>query len=163
TSVNLLDGGKFGIAVGWHPDFLGPPVPIVATTDDGGRNWVFRSLPVVLVELSKVEFVDQTTAVAVGTGIYRTIDRGATWSRVSDQFANAVSFEDANAGTAVGNGGTILRTTDGGLSWARQSSGTATNLYDVSSSDTKAAVAVGASGTILRTTDGGATWTLQTS
>ena len=73
----------------------------------------------------------------------------------------AVYFVSSTVGGAVGDFGTILRTTDGGTTWTSQTSGTTSDLWDVSFIDANTGIAVG--GTILRTIDGGTTWTSQTS
>jgi photosystem II stability/assembly factor-like uncharacterized protein len=160
-SVSMLDA-NIGIAVGSRSS---PSVPedLVLRTNDGGRHWGRVSFMERVGSLSKVQFIDQTTAIAVGESIYRTTDRGASWTRVNLQSASGVSFTDAKIGTAVGYRGIILRSIDGGLNWTPQSSGTTDSLLDVSSLDGKTAIAVGDRGIILRTIDAGAKWTFQTS
>jgi len=172
NGVNMLNG-KIGIVVGGGYGALSQPYSVTLFSEDGGAHWIEGSVPLGSGSLSKVEFIDQTTAVSVGAWnrdgegtILRTTDRGATWTSVVSGTRNrltGVSFADAKIGTAVGDGGTILRTAEGGLTWIAQSSGTTNNLYDVSSIDGNAAVAVGDGGTVLRTIDGGNTWILQAS
>jgi photosystem II stability/assembly factor-like uncharacterized protein len=162
NSVSMLDA-NIGIAVGSR-SLPSDATALVLTTNDGGRHWNGVSFQDRIGFLVKVQLIDQTTAIAVGEFIYRTIDRGSSWTRVSFQFGmSGVSFTDAKTGTAVGSRGIILRSTDGGLNWTPQSSGTTDYLLDVSSLDSNTAIAVGDRGTILRTIDGGATWTFQTS
>jgi hypothetical protein len=79
-------------------------------TDDGGLNWSRQSNPEGAF-LNGVMFSDPLTGIAVGTGIYRTVDGAATWQR---DFSYSVRFYDVclmggGVALAVGQGGTILR------------------------------------------------------
>src|SRR5713101_1146085 len=87
NGVAMLEGGKFGIAVGGRQGVPGG-IALVATTDDGGRHWEWGNIDDGHGGLSKVVFIDQTTAIAVGGLIFHTTDRGRTWMRVSGQSAS---------------------------------------------------------------------------
>jgi len=111
-----------------------------------------------------VDFSSDSTGVIVGAGgvIFRTTDRGVTWTAAASgttENLNAVQLIDATtAATTVGSGGTILRSIDGGVTWSPQTSGTTEDLADVHFIDALTGWAVGSAGTIVRTTDGGANW-----
>ncbi len=100
-----------------------------------------------------------------GGKIYRTEDKGLTWTAVASGAATVlrgVYFAGAQLGLAVGDGGTILRSVDGkGEAWAKITSPTSVDLYDVHFWDGQSGWAVGAGGTVLHTIDAGATWQAQ--
>jgi photosystem II stability/assembly factor-like uncharacterized protein len=67
-----------------------------------------------------------TTVVAAGSGLYRTVDGGATWRRVLAESAvgwNDVGFTTTTQGIAVlapsSHPGELLMTTDAGRTWTR--------------------------------------------
>ena len=114
-------------------------------------------------DLFGVDFVNDSTGVIVGAGgaIFRTSDRGVTWTAATGgtgQDLNAVYMIDATTVAAAGAGGVILRSIDGGATWSPQTSGTGEDLADVHFVDALTGWAVGAAGTVLWTTDGGANW-----
>ncbi|MCW2923407.1 MAG: hypothetical protein JWM98_811 [Thermoleophilia bacterium] len=97
--------------------------------------------------------------VTAGTRVYRSSDDGVTIaSVVPGGSLLALELLDADSLLGVGTGGTIYRSDDSGATWAAQSSGTASTLWELTTSSATHAVAVGDGGVILRTTDGGATW-----
>jgi len=119
-------------------------------------------------------------ATSLGTGrIYRTTDKGATWSIVvypgvqSDWFPG-IGFQDENVGLGNGTVGEIRKTTDGGVTWSMVSTPSNTvvsyNLWYVPKTSgmyvttfrqvyNSALVQPGVWGTMY-TIDGGATWTM---
>jgi photosystem II stability/assembly factor-like uncharacterized protein len=131
-------------------------------TTDGGENWT-RQWSEPGGTIDGASFVDANVGtVVIGGRLYRTTDGGETWTLQNNlEYAEAISFVDANTGTAVGGG--IERTTDGGESWSLQSSGYYFDFPAVSFVDANTGWVVGSRGAILRTTDGGATWRLQES
>ncbi len=123
--------------------------------------------------LSAVDYVNPSTAVAVGSGgtAVRSNDGGVTWYSQptgSSKWLFSVKFTDANTGIAVGGdnlGGTesIVHTANGGSNWSIQSSTANQVLLGVSFIDANTAVAVGKMGTALRTTNAGSTWVVESS
>jgi photosystem II stability/assembly factor-like uncharacterized protein len=104
----------------------------VADTADGGTSWRLGQLPVGLVSLNDVDFVDGERGWAVGSlngadresgAIVGTSDGGATWHYQVlpvDAALSAVDFADARHGLAAGvgrQGPVILTTSDGGARW----------------------------------------------
>lgn len=102
-------------------------------TTDGGKTWTastFNGVPSTkaTANLTKVTFLDQKTAVAVGTAIVvKTTDGGATWNYVdipgSVENLAGVAFKDALHGWATGSKNTspkwscVYQTSDGGNTW----------------------------------------------
>jgi photosystem II stability/assembly factor-like uncharacterized protein len=120
---------------------------------------------------------------AAGGGVWKTVDRGLTWTPKSDNevslaigaLALAHSAPDTlYAGTGEGNlfaevglqtyqGSGILKSTDGGDTWVRQAAAQLTGqcVFRIAVHPGNASVAFAAtSGGLYRTTNGGATWTL---
>jgi photosystem II stability/assembly factor-like uncharacterized protein len=110
-----------------------------------------------------VFFFNQTMGVMSGFvfdgrgAIARTTDGGTNWSTLFfDQPIQGLDFPQTASGFAVGWAGRILHSIDAGIIWTDQTSGTSSNLNDVSfASDGLRGIAVGDSGTILWTVTGG--------
>jgi photosystem II stability/assembly factor-like uncharacterized protein len=142
--------------------------PLVGNTTDGGVSWNFHAFYFDNNEggCTDIRFFDVNTGVVSGIvfdgrgAIARTTDGGLNWSTLFfDQAIEGVDFpvtNTTNIGFAVGWGGRILHTANAGVTWIPQTSGTSTNLKDVSfATDGLTGIAVGESGIILRTTNGG--------
>jgi photosystem II stability/assembly factor-like uncharacterized protein len=146
---------------------LGGDDQTILHTSNGGETWTVQS-DGGIIPLQGISFSDTNHGIVVGGAvpdgfpgfgvIRQTTNGGATWTNVSANYLNGVSFTDTLTGTAVGWGGTILRTIDGGTTWLNQPSGTTMSLSCVSFTDQHTGTVVGDSGTILRTTTGGVTW-----
>ena len=143
----------------------------IFTTRDSGVSWIRLQSPTRHLLLGG-SFVDEDRGWLVGAGatIIRTSDGGETWnlSHLADASQNAVrftaaSFVDYRLGWAVGTAGSIYHTINGGRTWQQQTSGIATDLFDVKFLDAVEGWAVGAEGTILYTNDGGLHWTAERS
>jgi photosystem II stability/assembly factor-like uncharacterized protein len=150
----------------------------IGTTDDGGRTWRARAYtPVGVSEppgfrtfLWKIAITGPRSAVvcALGGGIFRTEDRGASWQAVeSDEVHHfyALAFGDRVTGYAAGQGG-MWKTVDGGKHWRAVPSGPR-EVYGLHFFDALRGVAIGRgvgpyggplTETIRVTSDGGATW-----
>ena len=84
--------------------------------------------------------------------VLRTIDGGATWSKIPVPVRNtllSVQFVDDDNGWIVGRGGVVLRSSDGGLTWLQQDSKTEQNLYALYF-EKKNGWAVGGAGIVLQ-------------
>jgi hypothetical protein len=103
-----------------------------AVTSDGATTWTLGRLPVGLVSLGDVDFVNGDRGWAVGSlngsdresgAIVVTSDGGATWQYQAlpvDAALSSVDFTDGRHGVAAGvgrQGPVILTTSDGGASW----------------------------------------------
>ncbi|MBE0648955.1 MAG: T9SS type A sorting domain-containing protein [Bacteroidales bacterium] len=121
--------------------------------------------------LNSVQFVNPTTAFAVGEGgtILKTTDGGLTWIRKDFEWngtsCHHVFFTNDSVGFIAGEGtGGIWKTTNGGESWTLSSSGaegSISSLYFVNTDTGYAVGTVGdwaSQGIIYKTTDGGASW-----
>jgi photosystem II stability/assembly factor-like uncharacterized protein len=139
--------------------------PWIGNTTDGGANWAFQPFYFDNNEGggTDVFFFDPNTGVVSGTvfdgrgAIARTTNGGMDWSTLFfDQFIQALNFPQAASGFAAGWGGRISHSTDAGITWTDQTSGTSSNLNDVSfAGDALRGIAVGDGGTILWTANGG--------
>lgn len=157
----------------------------IARTEDGGDTWTDQFTGEAGEVLLDVSFSSTDIGVAVGGGIFSsldlpplilsTTDGGETWTRqteingTSDAVFFAVAAIDSATRVVVGQslepfGGIILRTIDGGDTWESQLlDPTVGPFFDVVFSDPNTGFAVGDNGAILKTTDGGATWAPQAS
>jgi photosystem II stability/assembly factor-like uncharacterized protein len=146
-----------------------------ARSVDGGASWTMGELPVGLVSLKDVDFVDGERGWAVGSlngaeresgAIVGTSDGGATWQYQVlpvDTALFAVDFVDARHGLAAGvsrRGPVIFTTSNGGERWKE-----ATLPEEVGPTNTiRDAVLLGDNGFavgdagILASFDGGETW-----
>lgn len=111
-----------GVAVGG----AGYGTGVVLRTTNGGSTW--QQTQAFDSELREVQFVDATTAFAVGYGVvYKTSDGGLSWWEldVLGDFFVALHFVTPQLGYVVGNQGSIFKTLDGGYSWQRLRNGNA--------------------------------------
>ncbi|MBC8032078.1 MAG: hypothetical protein H7Z16_18485 [Pyrinomonadaceae bacterium] len=138
-------------------------------THDAGANWLKLQTPTRYLLLGGT-FIDERTGWLVGAGstLLQTSDGGATWhhGRLPNTLKvrfNSTSFVNARLGWAVGGSGAIYRTVNGGSSWQAQTSGVASDLFDVKFLDASEGWAVGAEGVVLHTTNGGLRWTVERS
>ena len=96
--------------------------------------------------------------------VWRSLDAGATWTRVLDApfvgFSNQFALATPVPGTAylAYGHGLIFKSQDLGNTWAQISNGYGADLDDVALLDDDTLVAVGIDGTVLRTDDGGRNW-----
>ncbi len=100
-------------------------------THDGARHWKYNSLG--RYNIKAVTFVDSLHGWALGSGVYRTTDKGKTWHRYYDEtmFQGYNYFKclyAINKDTLwalksfyYSNGGEIYFSTDGGKKWRQQS------------------------------------------
>jgi photosystem II stability/assembly factor-like uncharacterized protein len=192
TKGIFLDGVAFWDAR--HGFTFSDPIAgkfVILTTDDGGSSWTrtpAANIPPVIAgeaafAASNTQLAVQGSAnawIATGGGkearVFRTADRGRTWSVSSSGLPGGTSsglfgiaFSDAMHGLAVGGDYAIargptdraIRTSDGGVTWTgvnmASPDGVSTGLVFVPGSSPPAFVAVGAHGTAV-THDFGATW-----
>lgn len=134
-------------------------------TSDAGANWKPSVVPKSdnPNKLLRVKIFGNT-AWAVGEfgGVFRSDDKGATFTRVlpeKDSALNAVSFQ-GQTGFLVGEFGSMLKSIDGGASWAEVPSENKVSLMAIAFRSDTEGVAVGLAGTLMTTTDGGVTWNL---
>jgi photosystem II stability/assembly factor-like uncharacterized protein len=96
--------------------------------------------------------------------ILRTVDGGATWTRIDSGTENPLYSIQVKGLKAwiVGNKGIYMISNDGGKTWAPMDSAIKTKFWlrDVTFCDDKNGLIVGARGTIAASGDGGDTWNL---
>ena len=138
-------------------------------TTDGGKEWKPSAVPKSdnPNKLLRVRvFGDTAWAVGEFGGIFRSDDKGVTFTRVlpeKDSAFNAISFR-GQIGFLVGEyreGGlsTILKSVDGGATWNPVELENRASLMAIDFRTDNDGVAVGLAGTVLTTSDGGVTWT----
>lgn len=164
---------------------------VILTTDDGGRSWSRVPPSAIPANIpGEAAFAASNTQLAVqgssnawiATGggaearVYRTTDRGRTWSVATTGMPGGASsglfgiaFADAMNGIAVGGdyrnergtGAYALRTRDGGVSWkaagVQRPDGTTSGVVNVPGSSPPVFVAVGQTG-VAYSRDFGASW-----
>jgi photosystem II stability/assembly factor-like uncharacterized protein len=114
----------------------GPSAPILETTD-GGMSFVAHDAaagmdhaqglailfdPALKVGNAKTWLV----GAGYGSGIFRTTDAGASWTKVSDEQQNHGGFDvhySAQGFLHVGVTGGIIRSTDNGVTWTKETNG----------------------------------------
>jgi photosystem II stability/assembly factor-like uncharacterized protein len=136
---------------------------LILHTTDGGATWKVANTPKSdnPNKLFRVRvFGDTAWAVGEFTGLFRSDDKGANWTRLlpeDDQAFNAIYFV-GQTGWIVGERGAMLRTEDGGANWTPVETGNEVSLMSVTFRDAEHGVAAGLTGTLLVTSDGGVTW-----
>lgn len=145
------------------PD-IGHIQPIVGSDE---RVWTWQ-YPVPPSNTFRAVRFSQAMGIAVGDygSIIRTENGGASWSSVTNSFAQNIQglcHVSRNKWLAVGREGLIIATTDDGLTWTRCQTGNQTDLFAVAFADSLIGVAVGSSGTILWSNDGGISWSHKSS
>jgi photosystem II stability/assembly factor-like uncharacterized protein len=148
---------------------------VAGAAASAASSWVLQTSPAT-ERLRGVSAASDTVGWASGNKgtVVRTVDGGATWTRVAVPDADGLDFRDIEAFSpdaacilAIGPGdkSRIYRTGDGGRTWVLQFTNPDSRaFYDaVAFWDAKTGVAVGdpvdGRFTIIRTTDGGRTWT----
>jgi len=132
----------------------------VLRTDDGGTSWVRVQDYLTLGQhLYDVVALDTETLVAVGEGIFRSTDGGATFTEVLS--GPAMSLRDVHEVpggdlSAAGAGGAVWRSNDGGQSWTETGPHVGTIRRHTWTSATTGFV-VGED-VAQRTTNGGVSW-----
>lgn len=153
----------------------------VYLSEDGGATWSARNgsganaMPLSIVNAVAVQPTDRNVILAGGPGecgasgvlanrgVYRSTDRGLSWSRVLDSNVEDFAFVPGTATVYAGLVGLgVYKSTDGGATWANTGSGLAASgqrmRLAMSPSDSRVLYAL--VGTRLyRSGDGGATWT----
>ena len=82
--------------------------------------------------------------------IYRSTDRGRTWTEVfvADETLVSVAFLDARHGVAAGEAGLVVETLDGGRTWSVIDVSGA-ELRDVAIRDSESLLIAGEDGTVI--------------
>lgn len=123
--------------------------------------------------ISRVQFMDETTGVAVQRNrqgrsltLLRTSDGGASWSASvisssqATDMGHFLAFTDANTGFTGGEACTLVSTDDGGESWtSRRICGSTRWLLSIAVVDGSRVWLGGGGGMVFRSLDGGAGWT----
>ncbi len=131
-------------------------------TTDGGASW--QTLPAGPRPAGAFALVadparpGELLAGTSGAGVYRSTDRGESWTASGQGLVNtavaAVALDDADSAVFVGGAAGVYRTLDGGATW------------DLTAFDGANAVAVYAAlgfARVARTVDGGGTWQIVSS
>lgn len=163
---NPLPSGNDLIHVAFHAPLRGLIVADngdVSETDDGGETWKSRGGHIENDYLVSAAALDSRTIVSLsGSGrIWRTTDRGATWSVAAAFRKTLLKIRSCGDGImlAVGmDGSTIVRSADRGATW-KEVHGNVNGPYlaGLHCADGPA-FAVGDSGTVLRSRDKGMHW-----
>ncbi|REG30671.1 hypothetical protein ATI61_106140 [Archangium gephyra] len=157
----------------------------VFLSQDGGSTWTAKNgsgttvMPLSIVNAVAVQPTNSNVVLAGGSGtcsstgalsgpgLFRTTDRGATWSRVLSVNAEDIVFVPGSATVyAAAPGSGVYKSTDGGATWTLSISG-----MTVSGSRMRLAMAPSNSnvlyvlmgGNVYRSLDGAATWALRSS
>ena len=146
--------------------FVGSYGHILSTTD-GGRS--FKDTTIGDDPFFSIDFVNDSTGLIVGRGIYKTTNGGKTWRAINiDNLAidptNAslrkIRYVRGSFAAVAGDNNTFATSSDGGGTWTP-----GTPNYNVSSIndfiffDTSNGIAAGNGSLLLHTSDGGKTFT----
>jgi photosystem II stability/assembly factor-like uncharacterized protein len=133
-------------------------------SSDGGRTWTAGARR--SVNALAVDPRDPQTIYAGATGVYKSVDGGASWRRTGrrDVPTHALVFDprDPKVLYAAGSDG-VARSEDGGASWTALSDGIVRDTIIALVIDPKQprrmwARGINFSGAVYRTTNGGARW-----
>jgi photosystem II stability/assembly factor-like uncharacterized protein len=155
--------------------FLSAAALLAGAAISAASSWVVQTSPAA-ERLRGVSVASDTVAWASGNNgtVVRTVDGGATWTRVAVPGSDALDFRDIEAFSAntafvlaigAGDKSRIYKTEDGGKTWAPQFTNPDPRaFYDAMAFwNVKTGVAMGdpvdGHFTIARTVDGGTTWT----
>jgi photosystem II stability/assembly factor-like uncharacterized protein len=140
---------------------------LILRTTDAGNHW--DTVPSPGLGLRSIRFRDAALGITVGDSgsVFRSIDRGATWSsvpRISNEKLVSVRFGDGNDVFAYGVK-TLYRSQDAGLTWNKVYADTGFNISSIEFRGSQFGLAVGKRqigdnimDCVLRTKDGGASW-----
>lgn len=157
----------------------------VYLSEDGGETWNARNgsgttaMPLSIVNAVAVQPTDSNVIVVGGAGscsasgalaspgVYRSADRGLTWTRVLDKNAEDIVFVPGTATVYAGLVGTgVSKSSDGGATWTDSSSGLSASgsrlrlAMAASDSNVLYALVGRSSGSrLFRSSDGGGSWT----
>ncbi|UXI68056.1 PKD domain-containing protein [Tahibacter amnicola] len=153
----------------------------VFLSEDGGATWTARNgteptaMPLSIVNSVVVSPTDSNVILAggagscsaagalSGAGVFRSTDRGLTWTRVLSNNVEDMIFVPGTSTVYAGLNGTgVSKSTDGGATWTSVSNGLALTgsrlRLAMAGSDSNVLYALAGS-RLFRTGDGGANWT----
>lgn len=126
----------------------------ICRTRDGGLTWSVHEVDTTAFHYSMTFISQEIGYIATNKGIYKTIDSGSSWQKVSDLPGTSVTFRNETNGWLGGS--YLWRTTNGGMEWSVADSSLKGNVK-VFFLDTTSAWASTSNG-FFKTTDGGYTW-----
>jgi photosystem II stability/assembly factor-like uncharacterized protein len=139
--------------------------PILCKTTNGGDTWsditgtVTGYVYDVLMDSASVKRIFACT----GTGVYRSTDMGASWTKNDDWVSGMKICQDPKNknGLYVGGNGTVFQSTNGGANWSVYTNGLAeaTTVNDICVDPAlSSTVYLGAKGGFFKSTDSGKNW-----
>ena len=157
----------------------------VYLSSDGGSSWQARNgsgataMPLSIVNAVAVQPTNANVVLAggagscgssgalSGSGLYRSADRGGSWSKTLNGNVEDLIFVPGTATVYAGVAGSgVYKSSDGGASWSAMNSGlsvSGTRLrLAMAASNTNVLYAL-QSGSLYRSADGGASWSLRSS
>jgi len=155
-AVSFFDASR-GLAVGSYGQ--------IESTADGGATWSTSTLRFdpaqgqvdVVYDIARTG--PQSWLAAAASGLYRTTDEGATFTRVMTGSWASLSFRDPLVGVAIGGASSgVWRTTDGGVTWTGVGLPKPAAVSTVSFGPGGVAL-IGSDHYVFRSTDGGVSWT----
>jgi photosystem II stability/assembly factor-like uncharacterized protein len=156
TAWDFFDGFMLNQNTGWA---VGDNQLLCKTTDGGDNFMVYEWNGYQDFTGIRIGGVYATSdlnvwAVADSGVVFRTIDGGTYWSRISiagiEDNLTDICFVNTNTGYIAGYNGKIFKTTDGGNTWIQEPQLTSNNLNDIFFLSENLGWAVGDNGTILR-------------
>lgn len=127
---------------------------------NGSEAWAVRSL-LGNDDHYRLELINEKTAYVLGSGAYKTLDGGITWSKlqiISDSYGKISSsaFLNESKGFYANTIG-LYKTTDGGTSWSKANFPNYTTAGNLTFINDKVGF-ISTYNTIYKTIDGGETW-----
>lgn len=105
-------------------------------------------------------FVNDSTGFIVGKGIYKTTNKGKTWTNlITESYQlTGIHFTNELTGYVSGFSSTLLKTADGGKTWTRYPNGINEDLYGIYFINSSTGFTYGSNTKIFKTSNGGSTW-----
>jgi photosystem II stability/assembly factor-like uncharacterized protein len=132
--------------------------PGVHKSWDGGRTWAHSSAGMHALGIAALSAAPRSGAVFVAIenlGLYRTVDQGSTFDRVSDLVARVTESPDGALYATSAEG--LFRSGDGGFHWEAVRTGMNTYVFAVDPRDPNLLILTEGQ-RVLRSHDRGATW-----
>jgi len=164
TPVSLLGKADFHVleaagrrVVGFGSDFRSR-IPIMLTSNNGGRSWKALEPPEALIDLALAPGDPDTMVAAGESELHRSTDGGKTWKAL-DQETGLLGWAAPNALYRISDRGDVARSRDAGATW--ETVGSIHDSPGAFQAEPDALYAAKHDGVVVMSRNGGRTWTVR--